>query len=505
MTKKASTEVITDLQNNKDYIILNNIFSVPKFVKKVGKIGEERVVTETYTPKIFFEILSQLTPQHLLDAVRGYVSMVFSVKDFLASIEPTNSNNDYNHVINCIKEMQNIGVHFEDKKVIMGFPVITYFKYEAGTGMMRLDLRLELAEAFLAVKQSENFSFLKKHLFKLNSAQAIRFFPFFVSWRNKGMYEISLDAFKEKFSYNTDGYKAFNNIRIKVIEPAIKEINDKTDLLISYKLLGDNLEGARQRVSGLQFFIKEKKKQLPPQKVVIEDAVFEEIKAPKPTDSQATQSVVSRNSGITENPYLADILRIFHFFEPDSSPENINGFLSAFDKPKAVLEACLYAEQEQGKGHTIKNFRGYLIAGIPKGLGFGILEQRAKEQTKTQQAAQKKTAQVDKAAELEKLLKDADILRGGYKKDINGVIKHTTDADKENVANILRAKSSIYAGKTLADFKGKMFISTYVTTFMATYPERFVDVQHAYQAKFDGLRAKIKKLDPTHNTDLFYY
>jgi hypothetical protein len=85
------------------------------------------------------------------------------------------------------------------------------------------------------------------------------------------------------------------------------------------------------------------------------------------------------------------------------------------------------------------------------------------------------------------------------------VIKHASDADKENVANILRAKSSIYAGKTLADFKGKMFISTYVTTFIATYPERFADVQRTYQDKFDGLTAKIKKLDPTHSTDLFYY
>ena len=165
----------------------------------------------------------------------------------------------------------------------------------------------------------------------------------------------------------------------------------------------------------------------------------------------------------------------------------------------------MYAEQEQLKGHAIKNFRGYLIAGIPKGLGLGILEQRAKEQAKTQQVAQKKTRQADKAAELEKLLKEADILRGGYKKDINGVIKQTTDADKENVANILRAKSSIYAGKTLADFKGKMFISTYVTTFIATYPKSFVNIQHAYQDKFDRLTAKIKKLDPIHNTDLFYY
>jgi hypothetical protein len=493
MTKKTPAEVITDLQNNPDYIILNNVFSVPKFVKKVGKIGEERVVTETYTPKIFFEILSQLTPQHLLDSVGGYVSMIFIVKDFLASIEPTNSNNDYNHVINCIKEMQKIGVHFEDKKVIIGFPVITYFKYETGTGMIRLELRRELAEAFLAVKQSENFSFLKKYLFKLNSAQAIKFFPFFVSWRNKGMYEISLEAFKEKFNYNTDGYKAFNNIRIKVLEPAIKEINEKTDLKVSYKPLGENLEGARQRVSALQFFIKEKKKQLPLKKVVIEDAVFEEVKTPK--------IIVPA----PDNAYLADILRVFQVFEPDRTTENIIDFLGAFDNQKAILEACLYAEQEQFKGHVIKNFRGYLVAGIPKGLGSGILEQRVKDQAKAQQVEQKKTTQADKATELENLLKEADILRGGYRTAMDMLLQNTPTNDKENVAAILRKKRVNYASRTLEEFESIMFIADYIDTFITTYPERFAAVQNTYQKAFDGLAVKIKELAPAKAKNLFHY
>ena len=116
----------------------------------------------------------------------------------------------------------------------------------------------------------------------------------------------------------------------------------------------------------------------------------------------------------SESAYLADILRVFQVFEPDSSLENVNGFLSAFDNPKAVLEACLYAEQEQLRGHSIKNFRGYLVAGIPKGLGQGILEQQAQAKAKAQQVEQKKTAQVDKTTELNNLLKDAEILRGYY-------------------------------------------------------------------------------------------
>jgi hypothetical protein len=487
---KSQLAVIDDLQSNPDYIILNNLFAIPNFVRLVAKHKKER--NEIYTPKIFFEIVSQLTPKHL-ECAGDYVSVEFSIGDFLMAIASTNSNNDYTHIINCVKKMQQISVEFENEKSISGFSVIPYYKYEKGDKTMRLDIRKELAQAVLTVKQSENFSFVKKYLFLLNNAQAIKLFPYFMSWRNRGMVEMTLEQFKKRFGYETKGYDRFGNLKLYVLEPALAEINDKTDLQVSYKLLGTNLTSVRPRITGLQFFIKDKSKQ--PLNAAIE---VEILKA-----TVLTPQVVQIST--SESAYLADILRVFQVFEPDSSPENINGFLSAFDNPKTVLEACLYAEQEQLKGHVIKNFRGYLIAGIPKGLGFGILEQRAKEQGKTQQAAQKKTAQAGKAAELEKLLKEADILRGGYKKDINGVIKHTTDADKENVANILRAKSSIYAGKTLADFKGKMFISTYVTTFIATYPERFVDVQRAYKVKFDRLTAKIKKLDTRHNTDLFYY
>ena len=261
--QKLQVEVIDDLQNNPDYVILNNLFAIPNFVG-IDKKGKER--NEVYTPKIFFEIVSQLTPKHL-DCVGEYVSIQFSIGDFLESIASTHSNNDYNHVINCIKKMQKISIEFENEKVISGFSVIPQYKYEKGDKTMTLDIRKELAQAILSVKTSENFSFLKKYLFRLNNAQAIKFFPFFISWRNKGMVQMNLELFKEKFDCNTEGYKKFNNLKLRVIEPAIKEINEKTDLVISYKPLGKNLEGARQRVTGLQFFIKEKakQKQLPEQ------------------------------------------------------------------------------------------------------------------------------------------------------------------------------------------------------------------------------------------------
>jgi CRISPR-associated protein Cas8b1/Cst1 subtype I-B len=503
---KSQQEVIADLQNNPDFVILNNIFSTPKFIKKVGKQGKERVVNDIYTPKIFFEIVSQLTPEHL-ERPGDYVTIDFSIGDFLKSIGSMNSNNDYNYIINCLEDMQKVSIRFENQEIRAGFSVLPYYKYEKRTGMTKLDIRKELAEVVLAVKQSENFSFLKKYLFKLNNAQAIKLFPYFMSWRKKGMVQMSLDLFRDKFGYNTEGYKKFSNLKTYILDPAIAEINDKTSLHVSYKLLGENLTGKRQRVTGLQFFIKEKAKQQQlPQAAAAEytpvEVVQTTVVTPKPTTVKVPKPIASQ----AENPYLADILRVFHIFEPDSTPENINGFLSAFHDPKAVVEACLYAEQEQLKGHSIKNFRGYLVAGIPKGLGQGILEQQDKANKQAQQVAQKKQTEADKAAELQKLLEEAQILRGGYKTDINAIMRKTaTDDDKENVADIMRAKNPAFVGKTLEEFRDTKYISTYITTFIDTYPERFAEVQNKYQKAFDTLTAKIKKLDPTQAKKLFHY
>ena len=64
MAKKTSENIIDDLQNNPDYVVLNNPLAVPKFIRKISR-GKERTLSEVYTPKIFFEIVSRLTPMHL--------------------------------------------------------------------------------------------------------------------------------------------------------------------------------------------------------------------------------------------------------------------------------------------------------------------------------------------------------------------------------------------------------------------------------------------------------
>jgi plasmid replication initiation protein len=260
MAKKTQSEVIKELQNNPDIIILNNPLSAPKLVRKLGK-GKEFQLNEVYAPKLFYDIVSRITPEHLkqFDEGKTTVTLNLSIKDFLKSVNAGNSKSLYAHVVSCIDLLQTTQVKWSDAEKDYGTTIITHYEHHKGTGNIELVLYKELVKKVVEVSQNEHFSFLKKHLYRLQNAQAIKLFPFFVSWRNRGLVESELETFKKKFGYDTEGYSRFSNLQKYVIDPAINEINDKTDLTISYKLLGDNLQGIRPRVTGIQFFIKENK------------------------------------------------------------------------------------------------------------------------------------------------------------------------------------------------------------------------------------------------------
>ena len=49
MARKKQTEVMKELQENPDYIILNNPLSAPKLVRKLGR-KKEITPSEIYTP-----------------------------------------------------------------------------------------------------------------------------------------------------------------------------------------------------------------------------------------------------------------------------------------------------------------------------------------------------------------------------------------------------------------------------------------------------------------------
>lgn len=257
--EKTQDDVIREIQNNPDYVILSNSLSNPKFIKSLGKATFSQPLADLYIPKIFVQIISKLTPQHLENKVGNYVKVDFHLNEFLDDVGIKDRRGYHSHILDSIKTMQTISVQYEDKDTVLGYSLIPAYEFGKKKGHLILDIHENIVKEILQVSFNSNFSYLKKYLFKLSNSQAVKLFQFFVSWKNKGCVEMDLENFKKKFNYNTAGYTRFANLKLKVIDPAINDINEKTALNVSYEVLGTNLQGKKPRVEGLRFFVKEKK------------------------------------------------------------------------------------------------------------------------------------------------------------------------------------------------------------------------------------------------------
>jgi hypothetical protein len=176
-----------------------------------------------------------------------------NIKDFLSDIGANEKN--YKHLIDSIEVMQSNLLRWKEGDEIITTAIVVKSKHNPRTGKVKILVDNDIARKILEVKEQSNFHFLKSNIFRLQNAQAIKLYPFFKSWLNHGHYSTELERFKKQFGYDTKGYTRFNKVATYILEPAIKEINEKTDIHVSYEPTGENLDGTRPRISGLKFRI----------------------------------------------------------------------------------------------------------------------------------------------------------------------------------------------------------------------------------------------------------
>ena len=150
---------IKSMQDDEKYIVLNNPLRNPKFIRKIGK-GKESIINETYTPKIFYEIVSRLKPEHL-EGIKRNESIFFDlqIKDFLEEIGANGKN--FKHLIQSVEALQSTILKWKDGDNVTSVPIISKSIHNEKTGKIELFIDSDLARRILEVKDKENFSFLK--------------------------------------------------------------------------------------------------------------------------------------------------------------------------------------------------------------------------------------------------------------------------------------------------------------------------------------------------------
>lgn len=177
----------------------------------------------------------------------------FKVKE-LAEVCNIRMTDSWTGIRKAIENIMKKVLSFETEE---GKQVITHWfsnaTYTPGSGFLELKIHsalepvlLNLQKRFTSIKLSE--------LSKFDSLYSARIYELLYQYKKIGVRQVEIESFKKMLQITSKAYSEFSNIRIRIIEPAIAEINEKTNYEIKceYKKTG-------RKVTSLNFLIKMKK------------------------------------------------------------------------------------------------------------------------------------------------------------------------------------------------------------------------------------------------------
>lgn len=145
-------------------------------------------------------------------------------------------------------------VTIRKKDVLVQTAFLSSAVYNSKEGTVKLAFSEEFKPYLLQVKESFTTYRLANTL-DMNSRYSIRLYEILKSRAyKKQLVEFSLDELKTMLGLNKKkAYEQYNNFKNRILEQSMKEINEKTDIEISYKPKKDG-----RKVCGVMFSIKDK-------------------------------------------------------------------------------------------------------------------------------------------------------------------------------------------------------------------------------------------------------
>lgn len=120
-------------------------------------------------------------------------------------------------------------------------------RYHKGEGWVELDWWHEVVPHLFGLR-AEFTSYKLKQASALRSAYSWRLFEVLQSWKNVGRYQPTIEDFCLAMDVPTAYAKDFTDIRRRVIEPAVRELVQKNNMLITWAT-----QNAGRKVIGLDF------------------------------------------------------------------------------------------------------------------------------------------------------------------------------------------------------------------------------------------------------------
>jgi plasmid replication initiation protein len=136
------------------------------------------------------------------------------------------------------------------------FHWVESMKYHKGTAIIEVLISSTILPYIIDLKEKFT-AFRLENILYLNSSYAIKLYQILAQYKQIGERELTLADFKNMLGIiDSKTFKLYGNVKLKILEISKREINEKTDLIISYSAIKTG-----KKITSIKFKITQKPNQ----------------------------------------------------------------------------------------------------------------------------------------------------------------------------------------------------------------------------------------------------
>lgn len=197
--------------------------------------------------RLMLYCISKLNPQ------KPQQIQTIIVDEFIRQFPDITKKNAYNQIKSAIDNLYERSIKVKDPKITKQFRWIQSAEYQNDNGSAVIEFSNSVMP-YLCQLEKQFTNYQLRNISNFKRSYSIRLYELLAQYRTLKIRVISILELRLALQLD-DKFKIWNELNRKVIKPSIEEINEKSDLLISYQPLRKG-----RAIDSIKFSIKEKSK-----------------------------------------------------------------------------------------------------------------------------------------------------------------------------------------------------------------------------------------------------
>lgn len=347
-----------------------------EMIRKGNQLIEARYNLSAFQQLLLIELLPQINTYD-----EDFQDYRIDIAEFAKTNEMGQNKEIYKRVQEALESLVTEPVKLINGDDVFSTAWLSSVKYRKGRGYADVSFHPDLKPLLLLMKIHYT-EYPKDAIRGLRAKYAFRFYDWLASYKYKGKGGVFYRTFtiaeiREKMALKKDEYKYFKDLRVYAIEPAIKDINDNTDLKIidvEYIKSGRSFDEVKITAEP------KKQRQL---------AISEESEPKQIKELTAPKSMPEEQK--LESPLLDKLITV------GVSVSTAKKWLEKFGESH-IKQNLAYSMAKQKEGKVKTSFTGYLAKSIEGNWGEGF-EDVVKKSIDSQRKAESEAYRKEQEAE----------------------------------------------------------------------------------------------------------